>query len=443
MEVCDPTKVRLGTRFGCLRGRTGLAGVHEDARRYLRRFDATHSKMDLVSPQPFWPLKNGLLGIYPRLKKDLRCEVAVIGAGITGALVADHLVRAGFEVVVLDKREVASGSTSASTSLLQYEIDTPLVDLKKMIGEADAEAAYRLCLGAIGKVERLVQGLGDDCGFQRKKSVYLASAPGDVEPLRAEFFARRQAGIQVDLLSETEIGSMFSFTRPAALLSHDAAEVDCFQLAHRLLQRAQDQGARIFDRTPVQQIETKEERLILVTPHGRVEARTVVFATGYEAVVDLPKDIVTLKSSFALASEPLAGFDGWYEQCLLWETARPYFYLRTTSEGRAMIGGEDDPFQNATRRDALVPGKAKGLAERFRTMFPKIDLEVAYAWAGTFGETRDGLAYIGHLRQWPNCFFTLGFGGNGITYSIVAAEIIRDALLQRPNPDGRLFRFDR
>jgi glycine/D-amino acid oxidase-like deaminating enzyme len=373
----------------------------------------------------------------------LRCEVVVIGAGITGALVADHLVRAGFDVVVLDKREVASGSTSASTSLLQYEIDTPLVELKKMAGEADAEAAYRVCLGAIGKVERLVEGLGADCGFQRKKSVYLASEPGDVEALRMEFFARRQAGIEVDLLSEAEIGSMFSFSRPAALLSHDAAEVDCFRLTHRLLRRAQEQGARIFDRTPVVRIETEAERATVVTPHGRAETRTVVFATGYEAVVDLPKDIVNLKSSFALASEPLPGFEGWYEQCLLWETARPYFYLRTTSEGRAMIGGMDDPFQNAARRDALVPEKTKELAERFRTMFPKIDLEVAYAWAGTFGETKDGLAYIGHVRQWPNCFFTLGFGGNGITYSIVAAEIIRDALLQRPNADSRLFRFDR
>ncbi len=399
--------------------------------------------MDLISPHPFWPLKNGLLSVYPSLKGDIRCEVAVIGAGITGALVADHLVRAGMGVVMLDKREVAMGSTSASTSLLQYEIDTPLVDLKRMIGEADAEAAYRVCLGAIAKVETLVDGLGGDCGFQRKKSVYLASTFDDVEALRAEFFARRQAGIEVDLLSETDVSSLFSFSRPAALLSHQAAEVDCFRLTHRLLERAQEQGARIFDRTPVLRHESRDDGVILTTPRGRVQARTVVFATGYEAVVELPDKIVNLKSSFALASEPLESFDGWYDQCLLWETARPYFYMRTTNDGRALIGGEDDPFQNAVRRDALVPAKTERLAEKFRTMFPKIDLEVAYAWAGTFGETEDGLAYIGHIRQLPNCFFTLGFGGNGITYSIIAAEIIRDALLQRPNADSRLFRFDR
>jgi glycine/D-amino acid oxidase-like deaminating enzyme len=76
-------------------------------------------------------------------------------------------------------------------------------------------------------------------------------------------------------------------------------------------------------------------------------------------------------------------------------------------------------------------------------MFPAIELEVAFRWAGTFGETKDGLPYIGQIRQMPHCHFALGFGGNGIIYSIIAAEIIRDALLQRPNRNARLFGFDR
>jgi glycine/D-amino acid oxidase-like deaminating enzyme len=72
-----------------------------------------------------------------------------------------------------------------------------------------------------------------------------------------------------------------------------------------------------------------------------------------------------------------------------------------------------------------------------------IELEVAYRWAGTFGETKDGLAYIGQVPQMPRCYFVLGFGGNGITYSLIASEIVRDALIGRSNADARLFRFDR
>ena len=170
---------------------------------------------------------------------------------------------------------------------------------------------------------------------------------------------------------------------------------------------------------------------------------SAVFATGYESQEYLPRRVLRLKSTFALASEPLASFGGWWERCLIWETARPYLYLRTTDDGRALVGGEDDPFRNPIRRDRLVDKRTDRLAERFREMFPAIDLAVDYRWAGTFGETKDGLAYIGSVRQMPRCHFALGFGGNGITFSLVAAEIIRDTLSGRTHPDAHLFEFDR
>ena len=107
------------------------------------------------------------------------------------------------------------------------------------------------------------------------------------------------------------------------------------------------------------------------------------------------------------------------------------------------MGGEDIPFRNPAHRDRRLPRKTGKLAACFRDMFPKIDLEVGYSWAGTFADTKDGLAYIGSVPEFPRYLFALGFGGNGITYGAVAAEIIRDQMLQRPNAAARLFRFDR
>lgn len=94
--------------------------------------------MDLKSGYPFWPLKNGLIQTYPPLEGDVTCDVVVLGGGITGALVAYHLVEAGLNTVVLDKRDIGWGSTSATTALLQYEIDTPLCELIEMVGEDHA-----------------------------------------------------------------------------------------------------------------------------------------------------------------------------------------------------------------------------------------------------------------------------------------------------------------
>ncbi|CAN5662410.1 FAD-dependent oxidoreductase [soil metagenome] len=400
--------------------------------------------MDLISPTPFWPLKDGLQGIYPPLRGNLTCDVVVLGGGISGALVAERLSREGLDVVVLDKRHVGAGSTSASTALLQYEIDTPLIELTKMYGQADAERAYWLCHESIDAIEALVKSLGLEEIFQRKPSVYLASRRGDVKFLEQEGAARRAAGIEVDFVDKAEVARRFSFEREGALVSKQAAQLDCYIFAHALLARAVIQGARIFDRTIVEKQEPGERGVRLTTDRGFVvTAGHAIFAGGYESQEFLPQKLVNLKSTYAFASEPLEEFPGWWKQCLIWETAKPYMYLRTTDDGRALMGGEDDDFWNPLRRDALVDRKTDKLAKKFGEMFPQIELDVAYRWAGTFGETKDGLAYIGSVRQMPRCYFVLGFGGNGITYSAIAADIMRDELLGKINPDARLFRFDR
>ena len=74
---------------------------------------------------------------------------------------------------------------------------------------------------------------------------------------------------------------------------------------------------------------------------------------------------------------------------------------------------------------------------------PGAEFETAYAWGGTFGTTEDGMAYIGQSAEWPNAYFALGYGGNGITLSLVAAEMILDQYLGRENPNAHIFRFDR
>src|SRR3954471_16046135 len=82
---------------------------------------------------PYWMLRNGIGDARPALDRPLQCDIAVIGAGITGALVADALVRTGRRIVMLDARDVALGSSAATTALLQYEIDTHLVDLTQRL----------------------------------------------------------------------------------------------------------------------------------------------------------------------------------------------------------------------------------------------------------------------------------------------------------------------
>ncbi len=400
--------------------------------------------MDLRSGHPFWLLKNGLLADYPSLKHEESCQVVVIGGGITGALVAYHLAREGVETVLVEKRDIGGGSTAASTALLQYEIDTELHDLIGTVGEAHAVRSYRLGLEAIDAVERLGGELGDDCGFERKTSLYLASKKSDVYKLRKEYETRKAFGFQVEYLEAKDIESRASFAAPGAILSYGDAQVDPFRLTHQLIQAAKKQGLRVYDRCEVAKVEPSGNGVVLHTGAGfRISGQRVVFATGYESQQYLKQNVGVLKSTFALISEPFDDFEGWPDRSLIWESARPYFYLRTTSDDRAIIGGEDVPYATAHKSEQLIGRKTKKLQRRFTGMFPRLDLEVSYTWAGTFGETKDGLAYIGRTPEFPHAYFALGYGGNGITFSVVASKIITDLHLGRPNPDSNIFRFDR
>ncbi len=109
--------------------------------------------MNLHTPHPYWLLKNGLLCEYPALRNTLKVDYLVMGGGITGALTAWYLAQAGIQVAVVDRRHIGMGSTCASTALLQYEIDVPMHQLAKSVGEKDAARSYHLCIHAIDKLE--------------------------------------------------------------------------------------------------------------------------------------------------------------------------------------------------------------------------------------------------------------------------------------------------
>ncbi|HYV34332.1 MAG TPA: FAD-dependent oxidoreductase, partial [Gemmataceae bacterium] len=346
--------------------------------------------------------------------------------------------------VVLDKRDVATGSTAASTSLLQHAADTDLVDLLEKVGEAAAVRSYKIGLESVAKLERLVGELGNACGFERKRSLYLASAKSHVAKLRQEYELRRRHGFEVEFLEQAELKATFSFTVPAAILANGDAQIDAFRFSHRLLEHAAKRGLRVFDRTDVKEVTPRRNGMALTTDQGNtVSARRVVFATGYESQRYLKQKIGDLHSTFALITEPLEEFPLWPDRCLIWETARPYCYLRATDDDRILIGGKDTPFATAHRQDGLVKKKTSQLLRRLQRMFPKTAFEIAYSWAGTFGTTPDGLAYIGVSSEWPNAYFALGYGGNGITMSVTAAELIVDHYLGRDNPDAKIFSFDR
>ncbi len=403
--------------------------------------------MDLLSPRPFWPIRDGLPADFPPLTRSTECEVAIIGGGICGAFVAALLTEAGHDVLVLERREVAHGSTAGNTGLMMYELDVMLHRLIALCGQSTAERAYRRCCAAVQGLERVVEASKLDCGFERKSSLFLAANSSHLARLRREFAARRAAGLDVAWWSRSRLRQESALPQPAGMLSAGAAQLDAYRLTYGLLMSAQRAGAKVHDRTTVARWKFRRSGVDLFTARShRVRARHIVVATGYEAETFLPKKVAALHSTFALVTDPIVDgqFIGWPAgRPLIWDTANPYLYMRTTADDRVLIGGYDERFYGPRARDRLLSAKAGALRRRLGQLFPRLEFEVATAWAGTFAITADGMPYIGQHPEVPHTWFALGFGGNGTTFSLIAAEIIRAALAGETDPDASLFRFNR
>ena len=413
----------------------------------LFRFSAVIGKnifMDIRSNEPYWLVNNGILNAYPSLRKDMVCDVLIVGAGITGALMAHACVAEGFNTVLIDKREIANGSTSATTSMLQYEIDVPLYQLEKLIGEVGAVASYKACRNSIWDLKKIAEEIKSEAGFQSKNSLYFAGSGKDAKWLKLEFEKRLKAGFDVKWLDKKEIQSEYGLQSEGGILSTDGASVDAFRLAHDLLSYHYEKGLDIFDKTELKKVKYLKDEVLVETDTGsKIRAKKIIYCTGYESVKFIPEKIVSLKSTYAMVSERIEYIPKTIDDTLFWNTDDPYLYMRSTADHRLLVGGEDENFKNPVLRDALLNKKEEKLLKSIHKLMPNIDFITDFTWCGTFGETKDGLPYIGPHPKFPNSYFCLGFGGNGITFSVIGANMIVGMLQNEIDPLAYFFRFGR
>ncbi|UKB85155.1 FAD-binding oxidoreductase [Chryseobacterium sp. MEBOG06] len=401
--------------------------------------------MDLKSNEPFWLLKNGLMASYPSLKSDEKCDVLIVGGGITGSLVAHQMMEEGYNTILIDKRELCNGSTSATTSMLQYEIDVPLYELIDKIGEKGAVLSYKACSNAIDTIEKLSEKIRSKAGFKRKKSLYFASKKKDVEWLKKEYKARKENGFEVQWLESGKILEQFEFENTyGGILSKQGASIDAFQFAHELFMHNVKKGMKIFDKTEMVKVkEHKGFNLVTVDSGFQIKAKKIIYCIGYESKNLLKENFVDLKSTYAVVSEIDKNKFKNIGSTLVWNTDDPYLYMRTTDDGRLLIGGGDEDFYDAQKRDALLDKKEKSILKTLRKIKPDYDFYTDFVWAGTFGETKDGLPYIGEHEKFKNSYFVLGFGGNGITFSVTGMEMASLFMKNKKHPLSRYFKFGR
>ncbi len=398
---------------------------------------------DLRTGRPLWLAKRLPPIETAPLVRKVQCDVLVVGAGISGAIIAETLTEAGLRVVIADRRRPVTGSTAASTALLQYEIDMPLFQLANSIGRERAERLWRRSKLAVDALRERTERLGIAAGQATRGSLYLDGNVLDAAGLAEEAEARRRAGFEVELLKPAQVRERYGISGRHAIAGFGNYLADPRKLAAGYLRVAITRGARIYTPVDIGSVEPSVNGVVAHSVEGpEIHADQVVFATGYEMLRGIPMKGHQIISTWAIATRPQPR-NIWPTASIIWEAAAPYLYIRTTPAGEVVCGGEDEEISDAAERDAKLAAKSRILSEKLGRLLPALDPEPAYAWTGSFGDSKTGTPTIGRVPRMANCYAAMGYGGNGITFSMMAAQMLRGLITGNGDPDSDLVSFTR
>lgn len=374
-----------------------------------------------------------------------------MGGGVTGCACAYLLARAGARVVLLEAQHIGRGSTAASTALLMHETDVDFTDLAARYGAPAARAIWRASRRAVKGLTATLGELEDSPPVAELPSIYLSMDERETAALRREVRARRRAGIPARWLSPSQLYAAAGVRGAGGIRTPGDAQTDPYRACLAFAGAARDLGASLHARSRAGRIVTSRGGVTIEVGDARVTAASVIVATGY-ATPDFTRLLRRFRmlNTYVIAtprlSAPVRRAVG-LGDVMWWDTNRPYHYARWTPDGRILFGGDDRPnrrIRSGARRRAVLRERAAALAADLGALYPAlVGVRPEYAWEGLFATTPDGLPYIGRHRLYPHHLFALGYGGNGMTFAFLAAEILTRAIQGRPHPHDDLFAFAR
>jgi glycine/D-amino acid oxidase-like deaminating enzyme len=385
---------------------------------------------------------------YPALSGHRETTVAIVGGGMTGALVAHAFASAGISTAVLEASRVGQGSTAASSALLLQEPDLELTALEDLYGSRTSQRIWELSHESVRGLVTLLKRLRIRCDLRKRDAVYYATDPEAVERLRREFALRTRAGFEADWLGPGDLRRTTGIPGLGAIRTEGSAQFDPYRACVGALRSAAASGAQVFERSKVRHIEAGRNRVNIKTREGTLEARHVVIATGYATPHFRPlAGRFRMYRTYVLATEPLGSQqrdDLGLSDVMVWDTRRPYHYARWTPDQRLLLGGGDRLVRPGQRRREQFKAGSRELRDYFEARLPALaTIKTAFAWEGLFAMTPDSLPYVGPHRRYPGHWFALGYGGNGMTFGFLAARLLLERWRGVTSRDHALFQFDR
>ena len=400
--------------------------------------------LENVHGDPIFTKINKVKKQYEYLTEDIETDVAIVGGGVTGAILGYYFSKANIHAVILEKERIAHGSTSITTSLLQYELDSNARELEEYTTLDNVITSYKLGLKALDEIEQFIKEYGNKCKYEKKDTLLYTSKEYEVKEMKEEYEIRKNAGIDVKYISEEN--NPFSLDLKAGVYGVNAgAQLDPYEYTHQLLDVSCNMGLKVYENTEVMEIAYGKDEVEIITSFGyKVKAKKVIIATGYNTQRFTKRNFGVKTVTYNIATKSVKSFDGWFNKVLIRDNCDPYNYFRTTYDNRIIAGGEDVDFYTNIENEKLAKEKYSILLNRIKNMFPNIkDIEIDYEYCGGFISSQDNLGYIGEDPNHKNLWFCLGYGANGILFAILGGMMLSKLYKNEIDENLRLFKVDR
>jgi glycine/D-amino acid oxidase-like deaminating enzyme len=391
----------------------------------------------------FWMEGLGHRSDRAALGADVAADVVIVGAGMSGLWAAHHVlsVRPDLSVVVLDAEHVGYGASGRNGGWLSQLI--PGNRSHYAAGPTGAGGVQRLqqaMLDGITGVVRVAGEYGLDIDAHRGGNLVVATNRAGLARLEARRAADIHHGLaadQVQRLSPKEVAARIDVHGATGGLHYpDVTRIDPAKLVTGLAAVLEQRGVVIHERSRVDLVEPGR-----VTANGHtVTAPRILLATeGYSGPLLGARRIVPVNSSM-IATQVLTDDQwariGWSGLDCLSDAAHTFIYAQRTADGRIAIGGRGNPyrFRSGTGGDGRTPAATvELLLDRLRTYFPDVPFEVAHAWSGVLGVSRDWCTSVQYDRA-TGIGHTVGYAGHGVTTAYAASRSLVDLALELPTP---------
>jgi glycine/D-amino acid oxidase-like deaminating enzyme len=397
----------------------------------------------LYEGNPFWTITSKPFEKFKPVSENLETDILIIGGGLSGNLCAHELAKRNYSVIVCEKERFGTGSSAVNTGILQYCSDIMLTTLIKSIGEEKAVLFYQMCRQAVSDLIELDQSLKNPSGIIPQDSIYAASSANDVEKLNKECKELVKHGFSAKFVEHDELLETYGVELLAAIVSDGDAGVNPYKFIQSLIAENITLGVSYFEKTEIEDVKSGKNGIVGITSDGlKVRAKKVIYATGYAEQYRELKKKADINRTYSLvttiAKEPV-----WKKNFLFWETKRPYLYFRMTDDNRIIAGGMDEEKSKVEKNRSETNKINRKILKKIEKIMPGLDVKIEYEWNALFGESSDGLPFIGPSAKEKNTYYLLGFGGNGTVYAMAGSKIIADAISGVKNPYADIVKINR